>query len=89
MVFSLKYAFGCLCICLYIADIQYHMMFFTRYFVLQFAFAAYSWPVASLIVLIGYYMLMRNMILFTLAARMSPGRVSEVKESRINHEKRR
>jgi len=65
------------------------MLFFTRYFVLQFVFAAYSKPVALLIVVLGYYFLMRNIILFTLSAMVSPGTVGAIKGSRINHEKKR
>lgn len=87
--FSLKYLAGCFCICLYFADIQYHMFFFTQYFVLQYAFYKFSTPVALFIICLGYYLLMRNVMLFALASRASPGEVHLLKESRINYERKR
>ena len=87
--FSLKYLAGCFCICLYIMDIQYHVFFFTRYFVLEHAFQVYSFPVALVIISLGYYLLMRNIMLYALACRTSPGEVHLLKTSRVNYERKR
>lgn len=65
------------------------MFFFTRYFVLKFAFASFPKPVAIVLVSLGYYFLMRNMALFLLAAKVSPGVVSDIKFQSCNFEKRR
>ena len=74
---------------MYIVDIQYHIWFFTRYFVLEYVFESYSLPAASVLCVIGYYLLARNVILFGLSCRVNPGAVSELKYSKTNYERKR
>jgi hypothetical protein len=64
------------------ANLQYHLYFFVRYFMLDFAKKEISPAQAIVMLIIGFYLLIRINLLLMLAVTTSAGSIKYVKEKR-------
>jgi hypothetical protein len=64
------------------ANLQYHLYFFVRYFMLDFAQKEISPAHAVIMLIIGFYFLIRINLLLMLTVTTSAGSIKYVKEKR-------
>ena len=79
-----KKAIGYSFIAYFTLMIQYHMVFFIQYFVLQFAYQMFNPFVATFLILTGLFLLGRMIVLFFICAAKKGGPVREVKDMLVD-----
>ena len=84
-----KKAIGYSFIAYFTIMIQYHMIFFIQYFVLQFAYQSFNPIVATFLILLGLFLLGKMIVLFFVCSMKKGGPVKEVKNMLVDVQKMR
>lgn len=80
---------GWACTAFQIGNLQYHLYFFIRYFALDFAWKEINPFHAIVMLIIGFYLLIRINLLLMLAITTNAGSLKYVKEKRRGLDKSR